>query len=242
MKSEQAVITKFASHTGPPEFTCRKNWSQNILEKLGDLIHVLSSDFNILYCSLASRRLLGYQPAELVSHHFTEYIHVDDLDIFKRGFRAAQTNSSIMRVTYRFLRKDSKYIALETRRHFFKQGFFGSTRSISTERVRMMDTFLDYKTENEMLKRKIAIANHYSEGTSNSNPSSSVYTQDVLNTYALSESISLLIGLHFDLGEHSCGISMGVEGKLFNTFSKESETLKPVKKVSVRIGAPCTTI
>lgn len=285
MEAGQSVmqINKFASQAlttrnsnimsnGPAEFTRRKNWSQNVLEELRDVIHVLSSDLNILYCSPASREFLGYQPAELMGHSFSEYIHVDDVDIFTREFRTAQTNGSIMRVTYRFLRKDGKYTTLETRGHFFKQGFFGSARSVPAEMTRMMDTFLDYKMENEILRRKVAIAkakanqgraapkqptqqepspqssltntpgssarddvsataqhpsygeNEYDEDEYEDDfeelfaPSANVYTQGVLNTYGVSESVSLFTGLHFDLGERSRGISMGLEGELFNTL------------------------
>jgi PAS domain S-box-containing protein len=272
MESGQSVIqiNKFASQalttrqTGSvvqgslPEFTRRKNWSQNVLDELRDVIHVLSPDLNILYCSPASREFLGYQPAELMGHSFTEYIHIDDIDFFTREFRYAQTNGSIMRVTYRLLRKDGKYTTLETRGHFFKQGFFGSARSVPAEMARIMDTFLDYKMENEMLKRQVQIAkqkansskavqhsatpqepSHHtpttSTATGNQNddeegdeyeddledfftPSASVYAQGVLNTYDVSESVSLFTGLHFDTGERSRGISMGIEGELFNTL------------------------
>ncbi|KAI8357329.1 MADB protein [Choanephora cucurbitarum] len=274
MESSQSVIPlnklNSSSHqstpnmttAGPAEFTRRKNWSQNILEELRDVIHVLSSDLNILYCSPASREFLGYQPTELVGHSFTEFIHVDDIDIFTREFRTAHANGSVMRATYRFLRKDGKHTTLETRGHFFKQGFFGSARSVPAEMTRMMDTFLDYKMENEMLKRKVAMAKAsqvkkkhqipspqsassapsetpqpvplnteidedefedefedlFAPPTSMYPPSSNVYTQGVLNSYDLSESVSLFTGLRFDLGERSRGISMGIEGELFNAF------------------------
>jgi hypothetical protein len=49
-------------------------------------------------------------------------------------------------------------VLLETRGHFFKQGSCGSTRSVPAEMTRMMDIFLDYKMENEMLRREVAIA------------------------------------------------------------------------------------
>lgn len=265
--ASQALTTRSQNNTStaPPEFTRRKNWSQNVLEELRDVVHVLSSDLNILYCSPASREFLGYQQGELMGHSFTEYIHVDDIDIFQREFRHAQTNGSLMRATYRFLRKDGKYTTLETRGHFYKQGFFGSARSVPAEMTRMMDTFLDCKMENEMLKRQIKLAkanaSNRGQAQQNSNaqepspqtsftqtsgstrddlsstheqdvdedefdddfdelfaPSENVYTQGVLNTYGVSESVSLFTGLHFDLGERSRGISMGIEGELFNTL------------------------
>lgn len=284
----QALTTRApgtVSTVGPPEFTRRKNWSQNVLEELRDVVHVLSSDLNILYCSPASREFLGYQPAELMGHSFTEYIHVDDIDLFTREFRTAQTNGSIMRVIYRLLRKDGKYTTLETRGHFFKQGFFGSARSVPAEMTRMMDTFLDYKMENEMLKRQVKLAkqkansgkaqkanqltqepspqaSHHSSTNPTSSsefdeyddyeddfedlfalPSESVYAQGVLNSYGVSESVSLFTGLHFDMGERSRGISMGIEGELFNTLvapsigaegGEQNETVDKLKSAKKR--------
>lgn len=147
------------------------------MEELRDVIHVLSSDLNVLYCSPASRGFLGYQPAELMGHSFTEYIYVDDVDIFTREFRTAQTNGYIMRVTYRLLRKDGKYTTLEARGHFFKQGFFGSARSVPAEMTRMMDTFLVYKMENEMLKSQVQLAKQKAAaGKANSNQEPSPQT------------------------------------------------------------------
>lgn len=43
-----------------------------------------------------------------------------------------------------------------------------------------------------------------------------------MNSYGVSESVSLFTGLHFDLGEHSRGISMDIEGELFNTLMAPS--------------------
>ncbi|KAG1442789.1 hypothetical protein G6F46_011853 [Rhizopus delemar] len=280
-------INNFASHTlstrptqssapsAVPEFTKRKNWSQNILEALRDVLHVLSPDLTVLYCSSASREFLGYQPADLIGRKFTEFLHKDDVDLFTRAFRASQASESILRTTYRFLRKDGKYASLETRGHFFKTGFFGSARSVPAETTRTMDTFLDFKMENEILKRKIqaarAASGHQTKKKSGqelsreipesiavdgqveeyddfeedfeqlfaavSNPN--VYTQGVLNSFGAAESVKLFTGLNFDLGERSRGISMGLEGELFNTLvppeigaeaSNETDKLKVGKK------------
>ncbi|KAI8975215.1 hypothetical protein BDF20DRAFT_914178 [Mycotypha africana] len=284
--------------TAPPEFTRRKNWSQNVLESLRDVIHVLSPELKLLYCSPASREFLGYQPGELTGRDFREYIHVDDMDVFTRDFRAAESSGSLLRTTFRFLRKDGKYVTLETRGHFYKTGFFGSARSVPSEMTRMMNTFLDAKMENEMLKKKIiqaraaaaaaaaggggvaqrplvgaspqtsvsditvsssraSFSSNTPGTTAKQQPSSfmgkeeeedeeeeeeeekaaegaeemfgedqfealfnpNVYTQGVLSNYDLSASVSLFTGLHYDLGERSRGISMGIPGELFNALS-----------------------
>ncbi|CEJ02823.1 Putative GATA domain-containing protein [Rhizopus microsporus] len=236
-----ARSTQTSVPSGPPEFTRRKNWSQNILEELRDIIHVLSLDFNILFCSPASREFLGYQQGELMGRNFKEFIHVDDIDVFTREFRLAHTNGSILRSTLRFRRKDGKHVTLEIRGHFYKNAFFGSARSVPTEMTRTMDAFLNVKMENEILRRKLQLAkaqaakktvvtvpqipqedeyDDFEEDfeqlfTAVSNPN--VYTQGVLNSFGVAESVNLFTGLQFDLGERSRGISMGLEGELFNT-------------------------
>ncbi|KAL0092514.1 GATA-type zinc finger transcription factor [Phycomyces blakesleeanus] len=150
----QALVPKPPT-TVQAEFTRRKNWSQSILDELRDVVHVLSPKFKILYCSPASSEFLGYQPTELVNHLFTEYLHVDDADTFSREFRNASAENKPFKAYYRLLRKDGKYTSLETRGHFFKGCFFGLARCVPAQSTRMMDTFLDLKMENEILKRKL---------------------------------------------------------------------------------------
>lgn len=179
--SQQVLKLRFNNNnTSSGEFTRRKNWSQSILESVRDVIHVLSLDLRIIYCSVASSEFLGYKPSELTQHLFTEYIHLDDIDMFVRDFRTANTGMQTLRTTYRFLRKDGKYTTLETRGRFYKGSFFGNTRRIPTEAAHSIDSFLDLKMENEMLKKKLeALKNEQkrcalmdSEHTTSSNPSS----------------------------------------------------------------------
>jgi PAS domain S-box-containing protein len=253
--------------SGPPEFTRRKNWSQNVLEELRDIVHVLGSDLCLLYCSPATRECLGYQPTELTGHVFTEFLHVDDTDSFVRDF---QTDRRI-RTVYRFLRKDGKYVTLESRGHFYKSYFFGTARCVPTETTRMMDRFLDVRMENDRLRQRLqwvkaqaskerACSGEQAPETSESTVESrfeeedvdelfaavshpNVYTLGVLHSFGATESVNLFTGLQFDLGERSRGISMGLEGDLFNTVmppemgdegSNETSGLKMGKKVRAR--------
>lgn len=154
--SQQVLKLRFNSNvTSSGEFTRRKNWSQSILESVRDVIHVLNSDLRIVYCSVASSEFLGYKPSELTQHLFTEFLHVDDIDIFVRDFRTANTAMQTLRTTYRFLRKDGKYTTLETRGRFYKGSLFGNARRIPTEVAHSIDSFLDLKIENEMLRKKL---------------------------------------------------------------------------------------
>lgn len=156
--SQQVLKLRFNNNNGnSAEFTRRKNWSQSVLESVRDVLHVLNDDLRIVYCSVASSEFLGYKPAELSQHLFTEFIHVDDIDMFVRDFRATKVSMQTLRTTYRFLRKDGKYTTLETRGRFHKGSFFGSARKIPTEAAYSIDSFLDLKMENEMLKKKLGL-------------------------------------------------------------------------------------
>jgi PAS domain S-box-containing protein len=226
-------IIKLQTNGTTAEFTRRKNWSQSILESLRDVIHVMSSsNLLLVYCSAASSEFLGYKPSELVGHAFTEFLHVDDVDMFVREFRTAMNHVQIFQCSYRFLRKDGKYTTLETRGHFHKGSLFGNARRIPTEAAQSMDSFLDLKIENELLKKKlIALKNQHkaqeysiqndqansisTEEEYNDDISSNatnVYTQGVNSSYDINESLALFTGLRYDLGERSVGISLGLEG------------------------------
>ncbi|CEG76527.1 Putative White collar 2 protein [Rhizopus microsporus] len=237
------------------EFTRRKNWSQSILDAIRDVVHVLSSDLHILYCSDASSEILGYKPDEIVGHLFTEFIHVDDVDNFVRNFRLTHEKMKIFRICYRFLRKDGKYATLETRGQFYKTSLFGNARRIPTEASQSIDSILDLKMENEMLKRKLAALKRQRQRKKSSNEerdlsiaqsladdesgedysndemdmpaqSSLVYAQGVSPYHNISDSLSLFTGLRYDLGERSMGISMGLcSGDLTNV--NESPTSIP---------------
>jgi PAS domain S-box-containing protein len=157
--NQQVLKMRLNNSTGNSagEFTRRKNWSQSILESVREVIHVLNYELRIVYCSAASSEFLGYKPAELVDHVFTEFIHIDDIDMFVREFRATKNTHQTFQTTYRFLRKDGKYTTLETRGHFHKNSFFANARKIPTKAAHSVDTFLNLKMENAILKRKLGI-------------------------------------------------------------------------------------
>ncbi|ORY96347.1 hypothetical protein BCR43DRAFT_491538 [Syncephalastrum racemosum] len=228
---------------GVSDFTRRKNWSQNVLDELRDLVIVLSNDFKIVFCSEASVEFLGYPPAELNDHLFTEYIHVDDVDSFSREFRTARDTMQALRIYHRVQRKDGNYTLMETNGHFYRNAFIGSVRKIPTEASRAMDSFLDLKVENEQLKQRLAHLREeqqkqqiegeeeeqeedltamiqpqeeqvpfFTMGEEEAAPF--VYTPGIAMSYDISQSLEMFTGLHYDMGERSKGISLGLEGDL----------------------------
>ncbi|KAI8327386.1 PAS domain-containing protein, partial [Blakeslea trispora] len=231
MSSQQVIKLNLNNNLG--EFTRRKNWSSNILDSLRDVVHVANSDLSLVYCSAASSEFLGYRPDELMGRSFAEYIHVDDVDMFVREFRAAESMSRTLCCQYRFLRKDGKYTTLETRGRFYKQAFFGSARRIPTEATHSMDSFLGLKVENKMLRQQLLALKKLNEEHTDDTSTSRVYTQGVSSSHDLNESVSMLTGLHYDLGERSIGISMGLENGELTTVSaikKRPSTISETKK------------
>ncbi|CAO3662302.1 unnamed protein product [Umbelopsis vinacea] len=148
------------------EFTRRKNWSQRIIDKLEDFIHVLSPQAKIMYCSPATSELFGYAPKELVGRQISDFIHLDDVDLFHREFNEACLQRRKFHLYYRFKKKDSTYVSLEVVGHaYFGEGerrastlplcFFGSGKVYPNKSVNLIDSFLELKMEKEMLERQI---------------------------------------------------------------------------------------
>lgn len=86
-----------------------------ILENSLDLITRLDPAGNtILYCSPASRRLLGYEPHEMAGTSACSYLHPDDLPLLKEAEEQMDETGLNSSLTYRYRRKDGEYIWLET--------------------------------------------------------------------------------------------------------------------------------
>ncbi|RIA81527.1 hypothetical protein C1645_810010 [Glomus cerebriforme] len=163
-----AVATSSGSSGAPTttnttEFTKRKNWSQRIIEELKDFLHVISPTGKLMYCSPSSTELVGYTPEELVNRTITDFIHVDDVDMFLREFGLANQNKTSFTLYYRFRKKDDKYIILEVNGHpYFENNstgnckcFFSMGRTYPSKTTAMLDSFLELKVENENLRRQL---------------------------------------------------------------------------------------
>ncbi|KAI9491947.1 hypothetical protein BDB00DRAFT_883618 [Zychaea mexicana] len=232
-----------------PEFTRRKNWSQSILDELRDLVLVITPDYTVLYCSPASSECLGYEPLELTNHRVTEFIHVDDVDSFTRDFRICKDTMEPFKGVFRLQGKDGKFKMVEMTGHFYRKCFFGTTRVIPVTATRTMEAFLELKMENEALKQKLHELEAEDELDDDEGEDGElqqqqqqqqsqqlleradatapyVYTPGIITSYDISETLSLFTGLHYEIGERSRGISMGIEGELLNV-SPESRAELP---------------
>ncbi|KAI9266664.1 GATA zinc finger-domain-containing protein [Phascolomyces articulosus] len=212
-----------------PEFTRRKNWSQSILDELRDLVLVITaSEHTVVYCSPASSECLGYEPSEIVNHRFTEFVHVDDVDSLTRNLRASKDSMETLKAVFRLQGKDAKYNVVEMTGHFYKNCFFGTARVIPVQATRTMEAFLEIKMENEALKQVLHELQAEKQQMEDEEGqlleeeviataiAPYVYTPGINTSYDITEALSLFTGLHYELGERSRGISMGMEGELLN--------------------------
>ena len=85
-----------------------------LAEHATDMITRHSPDGTFLYASPACLPLLGYEPAELVGHHYRDFVHPDDADIEDIIKDGVQNGTEALTVTYRGLRKDGHTIWLES--------------------------------------------------------------------------------------------------------------------------------
>lgn len=84
-----------------------------LLENSDDVIHVLSLKGLFLYLSPASRRVLEYEPSELVGTALSSVCHPSDIVPVTRELKDAATNTSVS-VVFRIRRKRSGYMWFES--------------------------------------------------------------------------------------------------------------------------------
>ncbi|KAI7871439.1 putative white collar 2 protein [Spinellus fusiger] len=147
---------------GSTDFTRRKNWSERILVEMTGLVCVLSPVGKILYCSESTYDLTGYRPHEMVGESLTDFLHVDDLDVFFRDFNIAFETRSHIKAYYRIRKRDDSYGIFELVGQpksdapgEAPKSFFGIAQPMPTKNGILIDTFLELKMENEWLKWRI---------------------------------------------------------------------------------------
>jgi PAS domain S-box-containing protein len=234
-----ATTSGSSAPTNMTEFTKRKNWSQRIIEELKDFLHVISPTGKLMYCSPSSTELVGYTPEELVNRTITDFIHVDDVDMFLRDFGLAIQNKTSFTLYYRFRKKDDKYIVLEVNGHpYFGENnstgnckcFFSMGRTYPSKTTAMLDSFLELKVENENLRRQLRELIGPSETPAEASGSGNVGAANTtISTtggstsgtivpegrsvenllHDTSNPLELLTGLRYQEGERARGISTG---------------------------------
>jgi PAS domain S-box-containing protein len=96
------------------ELFIRDEWHSLILGTTSDLISTHTPDTAFVFASGACRRLLGYEPQELLGRPVFDFLHPDDLEQAERKFDALASRSESEVITYRFRRRDSSFLWTES--------------------------------------------------------------------------------------------------------------------------------
>jgi len=85
-----------------------------VLSNTSDLISTHTPDTAFVFASGACRRLLGYEPQELLGRPVFDFLHPDDLEQAERRYDALINASDSEVITYRFRCKDGSYLWTES--------------------------------------------------------------------------------------------------------------------------------
>ncbi|EON65167.1 hypothetical protein W97_04404 [Coniosporium apollinis CBS 100218] len=97
--------------TGESELS-RRIWDKVVLENTDDVVHVLSLKGLFLYLSPASRKVLEYEPSELVGTALSSVCHPSDIVPVTRELKETSNGASV-NVVFRIRRKHSGYTWFE---------------------------------------------------------------------------------------------------------------------------------
>ncbi|KAJ9617384.1 hypothetical protein H2204_013850 [Knufia peltigerae] len=110
--SKDEVSTVLATFGRGDSELSRRIWDKVLLENTDDVVHVLSLKGLFLYLSPASRRVLEYDPNELVGTALSAVCHPSDIVPVTRELKDASNGNSV-NVVYRIRRKYSGYTWFE---------------------------------------------------------------------------------------------------------------------------------
>ncbi|MCB1248656.1 MAG: diguanylate cyclase [Acidimicrobiales bacterium] len=93
-------------------------WLVAALGSCSDLVVTVAADTTVTWANDASRRLLGYTPAEVVGRSMIEFLHPDDLEragevVTLAAQHRFNADLPITPALYRILRADGTYVTLE---------------------------------------------------------------------------------------------------------------------------------
>ncbi len=118
-----------------------------LAENTQDIICLHHPDSRYIYVSPSCKKVLGYEPAELVGKNPCELVHPEDIETLRKGSGRVLTGENIP-VTYRIRKKSGEHIWFESTNQIIKDEKGNITRLVSVSR----DITERMKAEEERLK------------------------------------------------------------------------------------------
>lgn len=92
----------------------RRCWHELLLDQSPDFIHVLTIKGIFLYCSNSTKRVLEYEPSELVGQSLKDICHPSDITTVMRELKQSSSDATEpVNFIYRVRRKNSGYMWIE---------------------------------------------------------------------------------------------------------------------------------
>lgn len=92
----------------------RESYYRALIENISDVITILTWNKTILYSGASAKKVVNYDPDELIGGIYSNYIHADDRPAFQDAFNSLSAGGAPIRLTYRFLSKGGGYLHLES--------------------------------------------------------------------------------------------------------------------------------
>ncbi|RDB21526.1 Cutinase gene palindrome-binding protein [Hypsizygus marmoreus] len=151
------------------EFTKRKRWADLLVTEIADGINfILSASCTVLYCGPAVTELLGWKGADLIDCDLLGIINPDDQVTFRASFEESfQTNTDLLSYirlkcneNFSSYSADTKDVLFEIKGHPHSHEtegkcFFAIAKPYPSRNTEMLNTYLELKTENEQLQRRL---------------------------------------------------------------------------------------
>jgi len=87
---------------------------RTLIENTYDLIVEVSADSRFLYANPKHKKILGYEPSELMNRSIFDFIHPDDRDAARSEFKRVLESFSSGHFIYRYKHKDGDWLWLES--------------------------------------------------------------------------------------------------------------------------------
>ncbi|WP_413166613.1 PAS domain S-box protein [Capilliphycus salinus ALCB114379] len=101
-----------------------------LAENATDLISRHNSEGIYLYASPACRKLLEYEPEELIGHSVYDFFHPEDIPSVQASHQTLLAKGEVSMVSYRIRRKNGKYIWFETTAHAVRDPQTGEVQEL----------------------------------------------------------------------------------------------------------------
>jgi PAS domain S-box-containing protein len=101
-----------------------------LTENSTDVVTRESSDGTWLYVSPASRRLLGYEPEELVGRSAWSLLHPEDFDALAHSYDTLMSSPDHFSLRYRIKHKEDRWVWVETSLHAIRDPATGEVQEL----------------------------------------------------------------------------------------------------------------